>query len=169
MAQTLENVNAFAGGQTELPVQKTKRLKIKRPTFLNNDEWNLLIQRLFMGDDPEGLAKKFDVSVKTIYGWRRQIMLNKCIAKFTLSEATKKVLRRSTLSWYDENKIFRPFVFRESPTQVVEPPREVIKQSSETLLVGPSGNQFLVEIDDPALMKFLKSEGFNLYQLIRKI
>ena len=169
MAQTLENVSAFAGQQTELSLEKTKRSKTKRPKFLNNDEWNLLIQRLFSGDDPEDLAKKFDVSVKTIYGWRRRIMLNERIAKFTLSETTKKVLRKSTLSWYDENRIFRTFVYRESPAQVVEPPREVIKQSSETLLVGPSGKQFLVEIDDPALMKFLKSEGFNLYQLIKKI
>lgn len=174
MAQTLENLSALSRTQDQLPFEKSKRGRTKKPRRLNNDEWNLLVQRLFSGDDPEQIAKRFDVSVKTIYGWRRRIMLHVPISKFELSEDTKKVLRRSRLSWFDEDGVWRTFVYRESPTQMVlnetlNPEPEIIKQASETLLVAPSGNQLFVKNSDAALMAFLKKEGFELYQLVRKV
>ena len=178
MIQSLENVAAYPREQTQLPLEKKESRQKKKPTRLNNDEWNLLVQRLFSGDDPEQIAKRFDVSVKTIYGWRRRIMLHVPISRFTLSEDTKKVLKRSRLSWFDENGVWRTFVYREKFSQIlmdqivdqiVNPEPEVIKQPSETLLVAPSGNQLFVKNSDAALMAFLKKEGFELYQLVRKV
>lgn len=178
MAKMLENLHALSRTQDQLPFEKPKRGKTKPPTRLNNDEWNLLVQRLFSGDDPKDLSKKFNVSVKTIYGWRRRIMLHVPISRFTLSEDTKKVLKRSRLSWFDENGVWRTFVYREKFSQIlmdqivdqiVNPEPEIIKQPSQTLLVAPSGNQLFVKNSDAALMAFLKKEGFELYQLVRKV
>jgi len=113
MAQTLESVSAYSRAQGELPLEKTKRHKLKAPTRLNNDEWNLLMQGLFDHQDIHDLARKFDVSIKTIYGWRRQVMSYEDIPRFTLSDDTKKVLKKSRLYWFDKDNTYKLWVYKE--------------------------------------------------------
>ena len=113
MAQTLESVSAYSRAQAELPLEKPKRHKLKAPTRLNNDEWNLLMQGVFDHQDIHDLAQKFDVSIKTIYAWRRQIMSYEDIPRFTLSDDTKKVLKKSRLYWFDKDNTYKLWVYKE--------------------------------------------------------
>lgn len=113
MAQTLESVSAYPRAQAELPLEKPKRYKLKAPTRLSNDEWNLLMQGVFDHQDIHDLAQKFDVSIKTIYAWRRQVMNYEEMPRFTLSDDTKKVMKKSRLYWFDKDNTYKLWVYKE--------------------------------------------------------
>jgi hypothetical protein len=172
MVQTLENLSAYAHGQAELPLERKSR-QTKKPTRLNNDEWNLLMQRLFSGQDPNMLAKQFDVSVKTIYGWRLRLMKGERIPRFTVSDATRKVMKTSSLRYVDENNNLVIWKYPGDPKPEPEPPKsQPASKPPEirppiTLLVAPSKQQYMFRTDDARLIAFLKREGFEIYSLAK--
>jgi hypothetical protein len=185
MAQTLESVNAFSSAQAEINFQPVKKRRSQK--FLKNAEWNILMRRVFRGENPVALESVFGVSNKTIYHWRRLIVTNQPIPRFSLEDATKEVISKSRIKYRDEGTIkdWKPTV-KETTMEEIRPQaaylnnmirngtshlQEAVAQlpakmpEHETLLIAPSGNRLLTPANDAQLMLFLKSEGFELYQV----
>lgn len=188
MAQTLESVNAFSSAQAEINFQPVKK-KRRSQKFLKNAEWNVLMRRVFRGESPVALESVFGVSSKTIYHWRRLIVTNQPIPRFSLEDATKEVISKSRMKYRDEGTIkdWKPTV-KETTMEENRPQaayvalnnmirsgtshlQEAVNQlpakmpEHETLLIAPSGNRLLTPANDAQLMLFLKAEGFELYQV----
>lgn len=188
MAQTLESVNAYSSAQSEINFQHINK-KRKPGKFLRNEVFNLLVRQLFQGATPVALAAIYGVSEKTVYQWRRLIMLNQPIPRFFLEEETKKVISQSQLKYRVDGRLidWKPtekeitmeqnnpqdacveinYLVGQRTSHLHEAVNQMPKEISghEFLLVAPSGSRLLTSANDATLMLYLKAEGFEIYEV----
>jgi transposase-like protein len=147
MTQSLEAVNAFDKAQSDV-VRRTK----KKPRFVDNNEWNEIIRALFAGRDIINLSIKHDVSDKTIYKWRRQVIDDELPDRYSLTQRTLEVLKRSKIH-FREDGTMKPW----QPNQSYLEKLQALKQSSE------SENQLALDVPPPV------EEPLNSFEHLRSL
>lgn len=147
MTQSLEAVNAYDKAQSEV-----KRRKKKKQIFVDNIVWNEIVRDMFLGGHVINLAIKHGVSDKTIYKWRRQIIDDELPDRYSLTQRTLEVLKRSKIH-FREDGTMKPWQPNESYLEQLQ----ALKQSSE------SENQLALDVTPPV------EESLNSFEHLRNL
>jgi transposase-like protein len=147
MTQSLEAVNAFDKAQGEV---KRRRKKIQK--FVDNLTWNEIVRAMFLGASVIDLAIKYGVSDKTIYKWRKHIIDGTIPDRYSLTQRTLEVVKRSKIH-FREDGTMKPW----QPNQSYLEKLQALKQSSE------SENQLALDVPPPV------EEPLNSFEHLRSL
>ena len=103
MTQSLESVNAYSKAQSDLFMRRRKKRKC-----LNNHDWNDAVRAMFSGHPIIDIAIKHNISDKTVYKWRKNVIDGEIPPRYRMTHETRTIVNQSKIR-FREDGIMKPW------------------------------------------------------------